>query len=715
MINDQLFSAHWHRVKNVKPYLAADVNVVHQLNRGVPSWVLHRRSTNKFHRTDIATFELIDRLNGKLTIEEIWEQALVQRSESAPTQDQWLSVLASLQAAELIVVDRRVSAEQLFLRRENQRSQVRKERWQNPLFLRFSLHDPDAWLTQLKPLTQILFSRNTLILWLMLVGAGLIAILINSASIAYSLASSGFPSPQMALLLILVYPPLKLLHELGHALAIKRCGGEVHDMGIVFMVLVPLPYVDASACVAFPDKRDRMLVAAAGIFVELGLAAIGALLWATTVGLLADIGLALLLIGGVSTVLINGNPLLKFDGYYLLADALEIPNLAARSRRSALAKFKSILTGRIDSEKITDDRVERIWLLSYGVASAVYRTVLMLWIAWLLSGRYLIFGLGLAVYVLLTSILMPIYTGLTEFLHDSALRAPRSLAVLSGVPIMLFGFIFWLPMPHSYITQGVIWLPDNAIVRASNTCEIANVFVEPGQWVITGQNIFDCLDPEFAIRVREYIAQIDELDARMSGLAVLDPVEHTRLRSERMAYQSDLFDLRNRIESGHHVAELDGVFDTNGSVSLEGKALVRGDVAGYVVPEKLRTVRVALSETAASRLDSNLRRVELFTGLLSSGKNIHTATLLSRSLRASHEVASAALTTAGGGEHRAEVNGNGRQVVEAVFNVELTWPEDAGLAPVGAHVGVRFVYPPEPIGKRVSDAFRRALNGRKSV
>ena len=715
MSSDTLFSAHWHRVKEIRPHLAEDVNIVRQVYRGRPSWILQRRATNSFHRLDIATFELVDRLDGVLSIGEIWELALVKRGEAAPTQDEWLRVLAALQSAELLVVNRRVSAEQLFERRDNGRSRKRRERWQNPLFLRFALHDPDAWLTHLEPLAKALFSRTSFFLWILLLAMGLIALALGGANLAETLTSPAFPSPQMALLMLVIYPPLKLLHELGHALAIKRGGGEVHEVGIVLMVLVPLPYVDASASAAFAHKRDRMLVAAAGIAVELACAAFGAVLWASTSGIVADAGLALLLTGGLSTLLINGNPLLRFDSYYLLADALEIPNLMARSRDAVLAKIRSMLSGEPESTAITEDVAERYWLLSYGVASAVYRTGLMLWIAWWLSGRFLLFGVALALYVVVTSILIPLSKGLGAVVREPSLRAPRGLLVISGLPLLLTAAILWLPLPNSHVTQGVVWLPDEAIVRITSDCVISAKSALPGQQVEPGQPLFNCLDPELAVHERELVARADEISARLAGIGIYDPAEQRRLELDRLANDTALVDVRRRMKGGYHTAAISGRFDIAGDAMLSGRALTRGDIAAYVIPPDLRTVRVALAQHVAGRLDTDLQRIELFVEALSEHGPVYPSSILSRTLRASVNIPSAALGSLGGGDHRVDPEGNGLQLLSPVFNLELAWPEVAGIAPVGTHVAVRFVHTPAPLGGRMADVIRRAFEERDRV
>ncbi|MFK7994530.1 MAG: hypothetical protein AB8B87_10360 [Granulosicoccus sp.] len=715
MSREKLFSAHWHRVRHVRPCLAADVTTTRHVYRDRPYWVLQRSTTNDFNRVDARAFVLVDQLDGHSTVEEIWEKALVDHDESAPTQDEWIALLAELQEAELLVVDQRVSAERLFERREQRRSRDNKERRLNPLHLRFALYDPDALLSRLTPLAKVLFTRIMLLLWVVLMAIGIFTLLLNGERLAATLFTASFPSPRLSLLILILYPVLKLLHELGHALAVKHKGGEVHEVGLVLMVLVPLPYVDASASAAFPDKSARMLVAAAGIFVELSFAAIGAILWASSSGLLADIGLALLFIGGFSTLLVNGNPLLRFDAYYLLADLLEIPNLSQRSRMLLLKRLRAWLCSERDSGPAREDKAELCWLYGYGLASMTYRVALMLWIAWWLSGRFLLIGVALAAYTLISILILPLYRGLLVVYRDKTLQAARPIMLMSTVPVVFVSLALWLPLPHANLTRGVIWLPDEAIIRAEIGCEITSASIEPGQNVLSGQDLFECSDPELVLRERELVARIDELNARLAGLAVQNPVEHSRLLTERITNSNSLLDVRKHLDQSFRTASLDGRFDALGTAALEGRVLAKGEIVGYVVPSDVRTVRVALNETVASRLDSDVRRVELRVSNSKHGSRVYKSEIISRTPRASREVPSAALSTAGGGQHRADPSGNGRQVLEPLFDVELSWPESAVVAPVGAHVDVRFVNTPKPLGGRLANAVRRAFKDSNSI
>ena len=136
------------------------------------------------------------------------------------------------------------------------------------------------------------------------------------------------------ILLWLCFPLIKLLHELGHAYTTKLGGGEVHDMGLILLVFTPVPYVEASAASGFRSKWRRVLVGAAGMLVETFIAALAMFIWvAAEPGVLRAVAFNIMLIAGVSTLVFNANPLLRFDGYYILSDLIEIPNLSQRANR----------------------------------------------------------------------------------------------------------------------------------------------------------------------------------------------------------------------------------------------------------------------------------------------------------------------------------------------------------------------------------------------
>ena len=409
MNQDPLFSEHWYRVKDLKPRLASDVIIRRHSYRRVPCYVLHRKSTSAYHRINARVFRLIAELDGSVTINAAWQRAIETQGKQAPTQPELMGLLARLHEAELLTVNRKLDAEQLFTRAQDNDHKETKQRYLNPLFLRFTLFDPDRLLNTLQPLARCLFSRTALVMWMGLIVLALFLLLPHWVNLRYEIAGFDMFSAGNMLLFLTLYPALKLVHELAHGLAVKRFGGEVHELGIALMVFLPIPYVDASAASVLPDKWNRMLVSAAGILVELAVAALATVVWSFSDGMLHDLALTMMLIGGVSTVLFNGNPLLKFDGYYILSDAVEIPNLADRSRQHLLGLARHRLFGMPPHQAQLADRAEGIWLVLYGLLSSAYKLAIMIAIALMLSEKFFLFGTAMALWVVITLVGLPIW------------------------------------------------------------------------------------------------------------------------------------------------------------------------------------------------------------------------------------------------------------------------------------------------------------------
>jgi len=180
---------------------------------------------------------------------------------------------------------------------------------------------------------------------------------------------------------------VKILHEFGHGLTCRHYGGECHELGILIVGIVPLLYCDVSDSWLQQDRRKRMLVAAAGIATELFLAAVFAVLWSISRnGFLHAFFLNVMLVCSLSTILINGNPLLKYDGYYVVSDWFGIPNLATESRAAAIAAVDQIVLGYSNSPLMRRSLRFRLAMVTFGAASIVYRGLVIVTLLWFMHG-----------------------------------------------------------------------------------------------------------------------------------------------------------------------------------------------------------------------------------------------------------------------------------------------------------------------------------------
>ena len=332
----------WQKLKSLRPSLPRHIEFQRRDYNDESWYLLHDKSNGRFHRLSPSAYFLLSFMDGKRTLEQILEVSSSTELysshqntsiEEIPTKEELVQLLQYLHVADLLVCDFPPSTRELFARQQHKHKQFWKRFLINPLTWKFTLGNPDKFLDRCMPLARFIATPTMGLVWLLIVGYALL-----QAGNHWSELTQGqlhkILSPGNLFLLWLIYPVLKVIHELGHGLFTKVWGGSVHEWGIVVMLGTPLPYVDASASIAFQSKSKRLMVSAAGMAVEIFFAAMALLLWITMQdGLLRDVLYNIIIIGGVSTLFFNGNPLMRYDGYHLLTEAFDWPNLATRANQ----------------------------------------------------------------------------------------------------------------------------------------------------------------------------------------------------------------------------------------------------------------------------------------------------------------------------------------------------------------------------------------------
>jgi len=277
---ENIFSSSWHRVADLKPRLRTHVAIHRHIYRGQVWYVLQDPLTGTHYRFDPTAHFLIGLFDGNRTVGEVWDAACDRLGDDAPTQDEVIEVLSRLHTADVLQSD--IAPDTLELFRRTQRHSRAKvlERLASPFSVRLPLVDPDRFLERWANVVRPLFTAVAAFGWLLCVLVALVLTGLHWPQLTHDFADRTL-APTNLILLFLTYPLVKSLHELGHAFATKVWGGAVHEMGVVFLVFMPVPYVDASASNAFPARHRRMAVGAAGIVVELLLASLALFLWLT--------------------------------------------------------------------------------------------------------------------------------------------------------------------------------------------------------------------------------------------------------------------------------------------------------------------------------------------------------------------------------------------------------------------------------------------------
>jgi putative peptide zinc metalloprotease protein len=704
-----LYSPSWYRVADLKPRLRAHTQIHRQRYRGALWYLLQDHQTGHFHRLSPAAHLVLCLMDGQRSISEIWRrvgEAL--GGDDQPTQEDIIRLLAQLHGADLLLGRLAPNMEELNERADSHAHRALMARIRNPLALRFPLIDPDRFLGAILPLVRPLFTSWGLIGWIALVLTAVIVGLMNVGALTGNLNDQLLNAQNVALML-LAYPLVKAFHELGHACATKAWGGEVHEIGLMVLIFVPVPYVDASASAAFASKWARATVSAAGIMVEASLASMALFVWlAAEPGFVRAFAYDVMLIGGVSTVLFNGNPLLKFDGYYVLSDLIEIPNLGSRANRFVIHLVQRYVFGIGGTASPATAPGEAAWFLLYAVAATLYRLSILLTIALYVAGKLFFIGIALAVASVATTLIWPFVKAL-RFVAESPLlhrRRPRAMLVSAAACALALVLLLAVPLPFSTIAQGVVWVGDQAAVRALTDGFIAAVPVPSGSEVAAGTTLVEGEDAVLA-RSTEVIARhLDELRLRLEAAEPRDIVQANILREQVRLTEGQL------ALSQQHLADLDlkaskaGAFLVADGTDLPGRFLHKGDILGYVVGEDDPIVRVVVSQDDVDPVRRNLLKIE-----------VRTADNIARALPASvlREVPSAtselphlALSTLGGGRVLLDPSKTDHpRPLESLFQFDLRVEGKLEKSRLGGRVYVRFLHPPEPIAYRIARAIRQ--------
>lgn len=708
MTIESMFSPSWYRVAKLQPRLRNHTQIHRHNYRGGRWYVLQDHSTGRYHRFSPAVYYIIAQMDGQKTFQEIWDRAVEYLGDDAPTQDELIRLAGQLHSSDTLLCDVPPDTFELF-QRHQKHEQVKWKQWfLSPLSIRFPLFDPERVLNKYKPLVQPLCNGFGVLVWLSVVGYAVFLAGTHWEALTHNVGDRVL-TPENIFLLWLVYPIVKLLHEFGHAFAAKIWGGEVHEMGIMLLVFIPVPYVEASSASAFPEKRKRMLVDAAGILVELFLAAIALFVWVhVEQGVVHAIAYNVLLIGSVSTLLFNGNPLLRFDGYYFLADALEIPNLGSRSTNYLGYLVQRYLFGVRNAKSPANTGGERFWFLIYGVCSFCYRLFIMSVIALFVAGKFFIVGVIFACWALITMLVVPLVKRISFLIRSPAITGHRIRAISFTVVFvtLLSWFVLDVPFPYATRVEGVVWPPENALVRAGVDGFTQRLVVQPRERLRQGDPILYAADPLLATENKILKERLRELDARYASQRVDDRIKAAMTRDEMKSVKNELARV---IEKESHLiirSPADGQLILPYADDIQGRFLKKGELLGYVVNFPVNVVRVVVPQDKIGLVKDKTVKVEV--RLAERVESILTAEILREVPAATDQLPSVALGFAGGGNVAVDPSDErGATSLNSVFQLDLKLSDEANIRHMGARVFVRFDHGSIPLGRQWYHSLRQ--------
>lgn len=704
-----LESSLWYRVADLRPRLVARARLHRHRYRGRVWYLLQDPATGRVHRFTPAARLVLAAMDGQRSVRDLWTIASDKLGDDAPTQDELIQLLGQLHGADLLATDVPPDALELFDRGQREQKAKRRRSWINPMAIRIPLWDPGRFLDRHVGACRALWSRGAGLLWLAVVLPALVLLPAQWGELTGNLSDRVLQADNLLLILV-IFPLIKALHEMGHATATRAAGGEVHDMGLMLLVMMPVPYVDASAANVLRSRWQRALIGAAGMVTELFIAALAFYTWLLVEpGMVRAVCFNVMFIAGVSTLVFNGNPLLRYDAYYILADLVELPNLAAQSARYWGYMLKRHLFRLRDMESPAQTRSERLWFGVYGLTSAVYRVFVTLAIALFIGTQFFFVGVVLAIWAVVMMSIVPLGKAIKALAAEPETRerSGRVWGIGLASVVALIGLIGFLPLPHRTVAQGVVWLPEQSIVRAGAPGFFRSFETAPGTAVEPGALLARSVDPALDAEVRLLQARVDELEASYASEFVTNRAAAEIIREQLLHAQTALERARQRAQGLVVTAATKGRFTVPKASDLPGRHLQQGGIIGYVLGDNPPVVRVVLDQAAVDEVTTATRDLQIRRS--SELRQIWPGRVVRQVPAGLDEVPSAALTPSGGGNIATDPRDpKGLRTLERVFQLDVEVDALAGSdLRYGERVHLRFAHDPSPLAAQLWPPLRR--------
>lgn len=597
-----------------RPCLRSDLVFTFQVLGGKPSYVLEDLTNRKYFQLGLAEYRFLMDLDGKRSAREVLALNARAMGASALSESRVQSLLSWLVENELSETE---TAGQEDRRRETVSDRESKKPTrilQNVFFMRIPLGNPDAFLNRVAPLLKWSLAPMAMIIWLgfmIYAGAELIG---NWRPFMETTRQVALPSNWIFLLFSFV--GLKLIHELWHGVAAKRYHAPVPEWGIRLLALIsPLTYIDATSTWRLPARSARMVVAAAGMYIELYIAAIAVMIWVrTTPGTLNTMAYNVVFTASLVTLFFNGNPLMRFDGYYILTDLIQIPNLGTKGQRFVSWLSRKYLLG-MEHQELSQSIQSRIVAIGiYGVLAALWKVVVWVGIMLLVSTLFKGAGVVLVVVALVTGLVGMIKKSTKlVFAGDRGVRISygKAFSRIGGIVALIAAILIFVPISPSPSLVAVVDQPGKAMLRIDTDGLVREVFVSNGETVRKGQLLARLENPIKSMELERL-----RLDAARSQLISRQHYEEGNIASHQ-AEKENLASLEEGIRTmGEQVASLEIVSPIDGTIhadrleSLQGHYLKTGTIVMSVLPKLPDEILVLIPqqeiEAFARRQNENL-------------------------------------------------------------------------------------------------------------
>ncbi len=508
----------------------------HYLGRSY--WIVKDPVGLNYFRFQEEEYALLNWLDGNISLDELKDRFENEYPPQKITLEELQQFLGMLHRSGLAIASVGGQGKQLLKRRRERRWKEFTGALANVLCIRFKGFDPERFLNWLYPKVSWFYTPWAVALCIAL---GLSALTL--VAVQFPLFTSRLPafheffSFENALLLSLTLGVTKVLHEFGHGLMCKHFGGECHEMGVMVLVLTPCLYCNVSDSWLLPNKWARAAIGAGGMYVELVLASVATWIWwYSEPGLLNHLCLNIMFVCSVSTLIFNANPLLRYDGYYILSDITEIPNLRQKSTSVLSRKMGDWFLGLEQPDDPFLPERNQIFFALYSVAASIYQWVVVYSILFFLYHVFKPYKLEkigqlIAMASLWGLIVMPLYQ-LGKFFYVPGrlekVKKTRMFASLAGVIVIILAVCF-IPLPHTVMAimeiqplssgpQGA----DPVYVNVSKGGSLTDLKVRAGDTVIKGQRLAVLENKDMEMEVAKLKTKEKEYEVKLEVVRKAD-------------------------------------------------------------------------------------------------------------------------------------------------------------------------------------------------
>ena len=511
-----------------------DLKARKQRYQGRLYWVVKDPVGLQYYRFEEEEYAILQMLDGHSSLDEIAQRFERDFPPQTIRTEELQQFIGMLHRSGLVITDAAGQGQQLVKRRSERKRQEFMAAATNILSMRFKGIDPERFFNFIYPYIRWFFSVPAMVICITLALTALLLIIVQ-----FDVFHSRLPDfqyffrAQNWMWLALTLCITKVLHEFGHGLSCKHFGGECHEIGVMFLVLTPCLYCNVSDSWMLPNRWHRAAIGAAGMYVELVLASIACFIWWFTVpGPLNYICLNVMFICSVSTVMFNANPLLRYDGYYILSDVLEIPNLRQKASSILNRKLGKWCLGLEEPEDPFLPQ-RRQWLFAtYTVASAIYRWVVTLSILYFLNKVFEPYGLkilgqAIALGSLYGLLFQPLWKMYKFFKVPGRLGKVKSLRVYATLLVITAAIvgIGFVPLPSHVYCPLEVQARNAASVYVKVDGILEKTFVKPGDQVTEGQLLAQLKNIDVDFQIEKLTGQRNVLQAQLQGLNLVSLVD----------------------------------------------------------------------------------------------------------------------------------------------------------------------------------------------